>query len=623
MFVSRKTLSVVLLAALTLFVVSCDSTKTPVEPTPAVPPVFRQVTTLPTVTTWEKVWGTSASDLFLMGENGYVYRSDGLSWTKELSTVLSDRTILSAWGASPDSVYFVGRIADVEHTLMDTVADTPYSAYWDEPILEHYNGTTFSAVELTGVKWGLYDIWGSDSDSIFAVGYNGTILQYTGATWSIMATGGTSPVWLNSVWGSSNSNVFASGSKGSLLRYDGTSWNVIPTHTGEDLWDVWGLSDTSVYQAGTKGRVLRYDGTSISPMTTPIANTLYSIWGSSANDLWAVGWGGKLLQYKNSTWAEVDSRTRFGLLSLWGTSANNIYAAGEIVLHYDGVDWSPVTIRSEPNFADVWAGTNTSVTEVVTIGSGGTILLSSGGSTFSSMTSTGSITANLNGVAGADGRALFIVGDDGVTLQRDGITSNWLPMTSGVSTNLNSVACLSDEFAVAAGDGGVVLQFDGTDWTQQASLTAENLNDVAIFALEGDTSIWIVGDAGTTLYHDHTGWHVVTVTPSDNLRSVSAASVTQAFAAGDNGRGISFEGMSWTNESTRTSENLNGVWSLLTDNGVDLFVSGAGGLVMTRRSGVWSDLDTGIGFGLNGIFGLSATNIFLVGDYNHILRYSP
>jgi len=115
-------------------------------------------------------------------------------------------------------------------------------------------------------------------------------------------------------------------------------------------------------------------------MTTPTTSTLYSVWGNSESDLWAAGWGGKLLHYDGvSCWTEVDSRTRFGFLSMWGTAANNIYAAGEIVLHYDGVSWEPVSVRNEPDFNDVWAGSESGNSEVVAVGSGGRILKSIAG----------------------------------------------------------------------------------------------------------------------------------------------------------------------------------------------------------------------------------------------------
>ena len=625
MFVSSKALRFVFSTALALSVVSCGDDKKPVEPIPAAAPVFRQITSLPTVTTWEKVWGTSASDLFLMGEAGNVYRGDGQTWTRELSTILSSRTVLSAWGASPDNAYFVGRIADVEHILTDTVADTPYSAYWDEPILENYNGVTFSAVGLTEVKWGLYDIWGSASDDIFAVGFNGTVLHYNGTAWSVMFTGGTSPVWLNSVWGSSDSSVFASGSDGALLHYDGTSWRVIPTHTGEDLWDVWGLSDTSVYLAGTNGTVLRYNGAGISRMTTPISNTLYSIWGSSEDNLWAVGWAGKLLHYDGAAWTEVDSRTRFGLLSLWGTDASNIYAAGEIVLHYDGVDWTPVTVREEPDFKDVWAGSESSVNEVVVVGTGGRIMKSVGGDAFTMMTvDGGTSTANFTGVGGIVDTALFIVGDGGVILGRDrSVLTNWLPASSGVSTDLNAVTAVTSSLAYAVGDGGVVLQYDGTDWLQIAGLTTNNLNDVWSDILASDTSVWVVGDAGTAFLCVNGVWDTVATNTTANLRSVHGTSPTDVFAVGDNDTFVILNPtLGGIPSSLGTGEDITGVWSSTTGGGC-VFVIGTNGVAMVREAGVWKTLDSKVGMNLSGVYGLSATNVFVVGEHNHILRYSP
>ena len=623
--VIKKITTFLIWSALLLTLASCGDEKT-VTPTAPATPTFHQLTSIPTVTTWEKVWGTSASDLFLMGEAGYVYRGDGLTWNRELSTILTSRTVFSAWGSSADNAYFVGRIADVEHIVMDTIADTPYSAYWDDPILEGYNGVTFSSVGLSGVKWGLYDIWGSAADNVYAVGFNGTIVHYNGTDWSVEYTGGTTPVWFNSVWGSSDSNVFVSGSDGALLHYDGASWSVLPTRTGEDLWDVWGLSDTSVYLVGTNGMVLKYNGSNFTRMTTPITNTLYSIWGSGENNLWAVGWGGKLLHYNGTTWTEVDSRTRFGLLSLWGTAANDIYAAGEIALHYDGVSWEPVSVRNEPDFNDVWAGSESDVKEVVVVGTAGRILKSTGGDSFSAMTIDGTTAiADFTGVGGVADTAMFVVGDGGVILERDrSDLTNWLTVSSGVSTDLNSVTVVNSTMAFAVGDGGLVLRYDGTDWTQIAGLTTNNLNDVWTNVLPGDTSVWIVGDAGTALLSVNGVWDTVATNTTVNLRSVHGTSPMDVHAVGDDDTFVTFgpslEGIAGP---LGTGEDLIGMWALFTTDGGRVFVTGANGMTRVREAGTWKILDSRVGMNLRGVFGLSATNVFVVGEYNHILRYSP
>ena len=624
MQIIRRIIPLVISAALMLSLVSCGDDN-PVTPPSTTAPVFRQLTSLPTVTTWEKVWGTSASDVFLMGEDGYVYRGDGLTWTRQLSTVAFDRTVHSAWGSSPDNVFFVGHIANVEHTLVDTVGDTTYLAYWDEPILENYNGTNFSAVELPDVKWGLYDIWGSAADNIFAVGYDGTIVRYNGATWTVPHTGGESPVWLNSVWGNSGSDVYASGTDGALLHFDGSAWSVIPTRTGQDLWDVWGLSDTSLYLVGTNSIILKYNGAGFRHLASPITNTLYSIWGTAENDLWAVGWSGKLLHYDGTEWTEVDSRTRFGLLSLWGTGANNIYAAGEIVLHYDGIDWSPVSVREEPNFNDVWAGTESNLNEVIAVGSGGRILKSTGGDTFTAMTvDGGTSTANVTGVGGVADTALFIVGDGGLILERDrSLLSNWLTVTSGVSADLNAVAMVSSVSAYAVGDGGLVLRYDGTDWIQLTGLATTNLNDVWIDEAEGDTSVWVVGDAGTALVCIDGTWDTVATNTAENLRSVHGTSPVEVYAVGDNDTFVSLHPtLGGTASSLGSGEDLTGVWSSAASGG-RVFVVGANGAAMVREADVWKTLDSKVGMNLKGVYGLSATYVFVVGEYNHILRYSP
>jgi len=606
----------VLAAAVLLLAASCGD-ENPVEPTPASPPVFRQATSLPTVTSWEKVWGLSESDVFLMGEDGRVYRNQGAGWQELNSTVDVKRTMLSAWGANADSVYFVGRVSDVEHD------SSGVALYYDDPILERYNGAFFDAVGLTGLRWGLYDIWGSAGDDIFAVGYNGTILHFDGAAWSITATGGTKPVWLNSVWGSSATDVFASGANGTLLHYDGDSWSVLRSHTVRNLWDVWGLSASRVFCVGSNGTILNYDGVNATLMESPVTSSLYSVWGTAEDNVYAVGWSGRILHYDGSDWSELDALTQFGFLSIWGSAADNIYVAGEMVLHYDGVSWTPVRIRNEPDFTDVWAGTDTSWTEAVAVGTGGRILNSPGGPLFGTMTvDGGTIATDLNGVGGIGGRALFVVGDAGVILKRDAASNNnWLSEISGVSSDLNAVACLAADYAVAVGAGGTILQYDGADWTDVSGPISADLNDVSLEVVDTDTVLWVVGDGGIAWWYYQGMWQAVPSLPSVNLNSVVGISPETAYAAGDNGTLLYLSNGTWSQEQVGTSEDLTGLW-LSPASGFELFVSAAGGKVLKQTGGTWTELETGCGLRLNSISGVSNTNVFVVGEYNHILRYS-
>jgi hypothetical protein len=55
-----------------------------------------------------KVWGTSSSDLYVVGEAGTIWHRRGTSWTLESKTPLARGTLLTVFGCSATEVYAVG-----------------------------------------------------------------------------------------------------------------------------------------------------------------------------------------------------------------------------------------------------------------------------------------------------------------------------------------------------------------------------------------------------------------------------------------------------------------------------------------------------------------------------------
>jgi len=55
-----------------------------------------------------KVWGTSASDLYVVGEAGTIWHRKGTSWLLESKTPLATGTLFTAWGCSANEVWAVG-----------------------------------------------------------------------------------------------------------------------------------------------------------------------------------------------------------------------------------------------------------------------------------------------------------------------------------------------------------------------------------------------------------------------------------------------------------------------------------------------------------------------------------
>jgi photosystem II stability/assembly factor-like uncharacterized protein len=594
---------------------------------------FNQVLDLPGITLWERVWGAPTGELFLMGDDGLVYRNDGLEWDSLNSGARYDKTMHSVWGLQGDNLYFVGRISRGDTVYWDTVIDTTDgvidTAYNkitaqipDYPLVTNYNGLNFADADISDIEWGLYDIWGSSGNNIWAVGYDGTIVHYDGTSWLTSYTGGESPAYLTSVWGTSDSNVYTCGAGGALLHYD-TAWSVIRSQTSTSLWDIWGLSADSIYMVGSNGLIMSYLDSTIARMTSPVTNALYSIWGTAHDNLWAVGWGGTILHYNGSTWTEEDKLTSFGLLSIWGSAENDIYAVGQTVLHYDGVNWSPVRVKRDTDIHDIWAGIDGSTKEVIAVGSSGRIMKSVGGDVFTAMSvNDGTVSTNLYGVGGFIDTALFVVGESGTILHRDdGDLTNWVKVTSGTSADLQAVAVLSRDLACVVGANGTVLLWDGATWTVQTGLGSDDMNDVWISETSTDTLICVVGNSGAAYWYDGT-WHAPTTGTTDDLVSVTGTSSGDFWAVTSGGALLHLTEGTWSSVSTGMSGVFTSVW---TDDDGHLIIVGEGGLSFRYniRTGTIKEHESKSRIDFRGVYGYSGENFFVVGDFNHIMHYRP
>jgi hypothetical protein len=192
--------------------------------------------------------------------------------------------------------------------------------------------------------------------------------------------------------------VFAVGHTGSfpgfgsiILHYDGTTWTTqVETGSASDyLLAVWGSSPTDVYAVGVGGTILHYGGSGWSPQASGTAESLNSVWGASATDVFAVGSQGTVLHYDGVRWSSQTSATTVTLLSVWGSSGRDVYAVGTTygacrsgcspnevaTVHYCGTAWEPEPISA----ASLVGVGGTSPADVYVVGDSGTILRRNGG----------------------------------------------------------------------------------------------------------------------------------------------------------------------------------------------------------------------------------------------------
>jgi hypothetical protein len=159
------------------------------------------------------VWGTSAGDLWLGGNDSRIWRASQASpgtWTLVHDGGSGAPDVRVIWGTSPSDIFAVGEAG----------------------LILHYDGATWSLMD-TPTTSNLLDIWGTAPDNVFAVGREGALLHYNGVEWRRM-TSGTSENLL--VLGATAAHdIFAVGTNNTLLHYDGISWTRVAQAAGVEL----------------------------------------------------------------------------------------------------------------------------------------------------------------------------------------------------------------------------------------------------------------------------------------------------------------------------------------------------------------------------------------------------
>jgi hypothetical protein len=333
------------------------------------------------------IWGRGAGDAFVVGRGGTILRLQGAAWTLMSSPVTADLTGVRGVGASVwatggagtllrhdgagwtevSSAVTRGNVRDAHgcggevfavvhngggavlrraagswsavhktsHFLEGVFAldtDSVWAVGWNGVILR-YDGVAWSSV-TSGTIQRLWDIWGDGPSNLYAVGDGGTILRFDGSSWTqITVSGVTAP--LHDVTGTASGEIFAVGAKGTVVRLKGGAWAQDPSGTSLDLNGVWAAGPKAVFAVGDSGTVLRYDGAGWGAVVTPFTESLEAVWGRGADDLYVVGYGGHVAHYDGKGWTELKTGASSWLNAVWGNAAGVwvLGAPGAIIHH--------------------------------------------------------------------------------------------------------------------------------------------------------------------------------------------------------------------------------------------------------------------------------------------------
>ena len=253
----------------------------------------------------------------------------------------------------------------------------------------------------------------------------------------------------------------------------------------------------------------------------PQGNALNAVWGSSATDQFAVGEGGMILHYDGLGWTPMTSGTTITLTGIWGSGPTDVFAVGhesvdkdnvrtyrDIILHYDGHSWRVVLSQTEVGFTAVW---------------------------------------------GSGSKDVFAVGL-GAIYHYDGV--KWTPMWQDDYLGLLSVwgSGPTDVYAVRYAD---ILHYDGSRWRFVPDVPSGVFGLRQIWGSEAK-DIFAVGTA-SILHYDGITWSATAIPDDTNLYGVWGNSPTDVFAVGYDGAVLHYDGAGWSPMATGVADWFLGV----------------------------------------------------------------
>jgi hypothetical protein len=346
---------------------------------------FSAVMDAPGADSGRSLFGTGPNDVYVMTTSGSAQHFDGQDW---VSAGFGDQTVYGGRGstgtaAAPGQAWmggYYGRLWEIAGSGLVAQAPNISDAGRRQLRAVHSDGTNVYAVGNGLVKldasgetdaWvvvenvlGLNDIWGASPDEMWVVGESDRILRFDGVATVLptrAAATNTQHTW-NAVHGSSASDVWAVGSRG-LTHYDGVSWSdVTSIAAGGVFLSVWVAPDGQAFVGGEAGVAGHYTPGSGWSTISELDFSLVdwnAVGGSSSSDVWFMESDNVVYHYDGVEWSKVTVPGQAAgndMNDLFAIAPNDVWAVGQFgrVLHYDGSVWNRVEIKCDAVLEGLW-----------------------------------------------------------------------------------------------------------------------------------------------------------------------------------------------------------------------------------------------------------------------------
>ena len=546
------------------------------------------------------VWGSGPNNVFAVGERNTVLRWDGQKWSSIPATVvLKDGSgndvqklvnLNSVWGSDATHVWIVGENGVI--------------LSWDGNKLTQQA----NAYPIT-----LQSVWGLSDKVVYASGYLGTLLKWNGTEWNSQLGPGAAAerdkITILSVWGTAENNLFAATdlNGGRLFRYNGTSWTLqnvtgLASSARYRVISLWGQG-TDLFVVGevgysdssdeTKrfGMFLKWDGTNFVAQPSAPVVSLASVWGTSPTDVVAVGAGGSIVRYNGTAFNTIGMFS--SISGIAGNSPSQLIGVGDwgVTMQFDGTNWSVNQGDAYQRLRGIsGSGENIWAAGFAANDAGNpTRLLRWTGTSWQAATVT--VKSELKGIFSSATEG-YAVGNSDTILRRNG--TNWtqvtVPAATGTTLRGAWAADASNAWFVGGGDdnprnptqpAGRILFYNGTavSVVTPASITSAD-PPIFLYGVWGAAAnnVWAVGDAGTILNWNGSTWQKQVSNTGRSLRAIWGSDASNVYAAGDDGTIVHWNGQQWARQDSGTANLLQAMWG----QGKDVYIGGTTGSVLKK-----------------------------------------
>ncbi len=172
--------------------------------------------------------------------------------------------LLAVWGTSASDVWVVGGRGELT----------------GPPTILHFDGEAWSRVDSGQRSLDLWWVFGFAGGDVFFTGADGAILRYRNASFERMQTPRSGTIF--GLWGAAPDDLWAVGkgddSTGIVWRYDGSQWrDATPPDAPSLVLKVHGQRTDDVWMSCANGVTLHWDGAALTSVATGVTSSLFSV----------------------------------------------------------------------------------------------------------------------------------------------------------------------------------------------------------------------------------------------------------------------------------------------------------------------------------------------------------